>query len=109
MSHDCCKHGDDHPGHDHHHGHDDHHHGRRDDHQQRCGCCCGCSCACHRGACDHGPARHDCHDGGGGHDHDGGHDGHGGHGGGGGHGGDDGTTVGWHNPKRPGHHCGTST
>jgi hypothetical protein len=96
MSHECCGH-----------GHHDHKDGRQHDHLHDHGCCC-CDCTCHDGHHDHG--HH-------GHDHDGhycddrcghGHGDHGGHGDDGGHD-DGGTTVGWNNPKRPGHHCGTST
>ncbi|MDQ1710138.1 MAG: hypothetical protein QOG49_1523, partial [Frankiaceae bacterium] len=53
-------------------------------------------CHCH---CDHRSHHDDCAPGGEG----------GGKGEGGGQGGAGGTTVGWHNPDRPGHHCGTST
>jgi hypothetical protein len=74
----------------HHHSHHDHDH-----HSHWCECDrCGCRCHDHRG--------HDCDCGGRGDhgDHGGGHDG--GDGGGG-------TIVGWKNPNRPGHVCGTST
>ncbi|MDR6861765.1 hypothetical protein [Phycicoccus sp. 3266] len=107
MSHDCCAHGS---------GHDSHGHDHRADERRHGCCCCGCTCGCHTGR-SHGD--HDGHD----HDHRGCDHGHGDHGhcdgdhghGDGDHGhgdhghGDDGTTVGWKNPKRPGHHCGTST
>jgi hypothetical protein len=97
MSRHCdCGHHHSHHDHD----HDDHHDSRR------------CECDRCRGHDHHGQG----HDHGGkGHDHDGhprgcgcgcGHDGHGdGHDG---HG-EDGTTLGWNNPNRPGHVCGTST
>jgi hypothetical protein len=85
MSHDCCGHARDHDDHQHHH-HDKEHHGDRP--------CCHCSCTCHQA---HDQSKHHG-------DHDHGHHDHGDH-----DQGDDGTTVGWKNPKRPGHHCGTST
>ena len=79
-----------------HSGHGAHSHSREHDR-----CSCGCGCRCHHAQ----PTREcgsGCRDNG--HDHD--HDGDPGHGP---QGDDDGPTVGWHNPGRPGHHCGTST
>jgi hypothetical protein len=80
----------------HHEGHRAHHDDcrecrarQREHHGRHCGCGHHHSCGC----CDH--CGHRCHD-------------HGGHGDGDGKG-DDGTSVGWNNPGRPGHHCGTST
>jgi hypothetical protein len=89
MSHhdDCCGHGHHHEQHGHHRAGDDPQgHGTRPCH--RWDCCCN--------ACD---SHHRCDD----HDH-GGHDTDGGD-----RGDTGGTTVGWNNPNRPGHHCGTST
>jgi hypothetical protein len=57
---------------------------------------CGCHWQGHHRCHAHGGHDHHCHD----HDH--------GEGDLGGKG-DGGTTVGWHNPNRPGRHCGTST
>lgn len=90
MSHQCdCGH---------HHPHSDHPHPHRCE-CERCRRRGECRCGCHAGVDEgrgHGHGHGDC--------------GHGdcGHGGGG-HGGGDTTTVGWKNPGRPGHLCGTST
>ena len=61
---------------------------------------CGCAPSPSAPAAAATPCGYRCHD-------HGGHDGDG-YGDGGGKG-DDGTTVGWNNPGRPGRHCGTST
>ncbi|MEP7053883.1 MAG: hypothetical protein ABI912_01375 [Actinomycetota bacterium] len=98
------EHRNEHRDHEHHHErrfeHGEHEHYAEHHRDSDCGHPSDCSCRhAHCNRCGH-DSRHDHHH----------HCGCRCHGPGGGGGkGEDGTTVGWHNPDRPGRHCGTST